>query len=146
MPLLIQYSEDNKSRTTLDIVNTTADFRKFPVVKSTDSNLPDQLSFKNDDGSLKEGVLECDGIFDGCKVQYASVLKIVTTLKDIQDNNISNIESSFKQANREAVDAGEVGKLPLIKVQKEKLLRENSEATTLQEAEAIKWVEVPAGE
>jgi len=141
MPLLITYSKDQKERSTYNIVELTKDFGKFPILKSTDTNLPEGLSFKNDDGSLKDGVKEQDDIFGEGKVQFASVLKIVTTADQIRVSKLTTFkttaENEIKAISGLAEDATEQ-KQAIVDKHTAKVA-EIGEAVTIPDLEDILW-------
>jgi hypothetical protein len=138
------YNDENTVRTVLAVVDVKTNFKNFPVLKSTDTNLPEGLTFKEEDGTLKKGVKEEEGLFGEGLVQFAFVQSITTTLDDV----MSSKSDQFTQSARSDIK----GIDPLAKNAKEqkgdillKLSNKNKaleDAETLQDAESIVWVGV----
>ena len=135
--LLDRYNEDNTVRTQILSVEKAPDFWAFPILKSTDVYLPEGLKFVNEKGEKLGDVREIEGVL------YAPVQTFITTIEQVKENKRNYLEQTAdskanaikpREANRDEL-------IEAINVQLAGFLSELEEATTIQDAEAVVWVD-----
>lgn len=130
-----RYNSDNTVKTEIRSVEQTSVSKTHKILKSTDTDIPEEVRFSDDEGDLIAGVWEVEGIM------HAMVLTFITTLEEVKVSKVSQITQSARSAI-DKIDSLQDDFQEQREVFKEMLdqkLIEIDGATTIQQCEIITW-------
>jgi hypothetical protein len=127
------YNNENTMRTEIRSVEQTSVSKTHQIIKSTDSDLPEDVSFINENGEMVNGVWEVDGVY------YAMILTFETTLEQVKESKSNQLKQSARSAIG-GIDVLDDDSEEQIQAIKDALAMKQTEleaTTTIQEAEAV---------